>query len=257
MQMRWSHIKTRRQPRRSSNLSAPNAILIQGNRGFIFIGSEETEMLESSKQSMHAIASMLENDILGDDVKDMLGQSLFYYCSGIDPTPIAAFGAKIPLYIYVDSLVSMKNDFSAEVQELYGRLENLNFHLAETHTLNSTGRLQKTRNTELTLWKTLSGESFLLLFVQDDAIRGFESIYQDSANYINYIQPKYICNYRYELVNLGILTQIEKRVEYILGYCFNQKYRCVEEYDYYGDYSFDSACKMKVKLYHRFFYYLF
>lgn len=202
-------------------------------------------MIKLTKETMYQFATMLENGTMTDSIRDLLGQSLFYYCSGKDPTPIAAFGAKTPLYVYVD----INKDFVTGTQELYDRLKNLNFYHIESHALRTTGRLQKAKNAELTLWNTDKGESFILLFVQGDAIEGFKSIYTDS---INYIQPKCICNCRYELNDLDVFYQLEKRVEYILGHCYNPKYRCIQEYDYLGDYA-----SFKVGLFHRFFYYLY
>ena len=207
-------------------------------------------MHKTPKQLIDQIASMLEKIVFTDIDRDVLGQSLFYYCSGKDPTPIITFGAKIPMYVYVDSLEIPKNDFKNTVRELYRRLKN-KFSLAKICNLKCTERLQKTEKAELTLWNTSLGESFVLLYIQGDASKTFESIYREESG--NYIVPRYVCNYRYELYDLGILKTVEKRVEYIMGHCFDPKYRCVAEYDYYGDY--DTDCK--VKLYHRLFYYLF
>ena len=209
-------------------------------------------MILLSRENINEIVFMLENDVLTDNGKDLLGQSLFYYCSGKDPAPIIAFGAKIPLYVYVDSFVTISNSFEVESKELYGRLKKANYSLAEKRNLKAIGRLKNAKNAELTLWENRDGNYFALLFAQCDANLGYEGIYKEKGNYI---QPKYICNYRYETVNFELLGQVEKRVEYIMGHCFNPKYRCVGEYDYYGDYHFNSKCK--IKLYRRHFYYLF
>ena len=208
-------------------------------------------MYEIPQQLIDQIVSMLEKNEFSDIDRDVLGQSLFYYCSCKDPTPIIAFGAKIPMYVYVDSLEMPKNDFQNTVEELYSRLKKHKFSLAEICNLKCTKRLQRTEKAELTLWKTSLGESFALLYIQGDASETFESLYREESD--NYIVPRYVCNYRYELHDLGILKTVEKRVEYIMGHCMNPKYRCVAEYDYYGDY--DTDCK--VKLYRRHFYYLF
>lgn len=207
-------------------------------------------MREPSKQMMNQITAMLENDSLTDHDRDLLGQSLFYYGSGKDPSPIIALGAKIPLYVYADSFAFTKNDFVKEAEELYQRLQKNGFCLTEKLSLICQNRLQDAENAELTLWESTSGDCFALLFVQDDAIDAFTNLYEESENYI---QPRYVCNYRYELSYLGILKTVEKRAEYILGHCFDPKYRCIAEFDYHGDYGSD--CKMK--LYRRFFYYLY
>lgn len=186
---------------------------------------------------------MLENSSSCDT--DVLRQSLFYYCSGKDPTPIAAFGAKIPLYVYVDSFIYMKNDFFTEKAELYKRLIRLNFSLSKKIALKLRGRLKAGENAELTIWKTAQGANFALLFVQGDAEETFKSIYRGSKNG-NYIKPRYVCNYRYELRDKVILEQLEKRAEYIMGHCFEPNFRCIGEYGYYGDYSFGDTVKVKL-----------
>ena len=207
-------------------------------------------MFDKFTNKMDQIRSMLGKTEITNDDKDMLGQSLFYYCSGIDPTPISAFAEKMPLFIYVDSFVYMPGDFSTNSKELYNRIKKLKCKLIKEENLAITCRLKEAKAAEISLWKTKTGEEFLLLFVQGDAVQCYKSLYSDKENYI---QPKCICNYRYEFYNLDIFTQLEKRVEYILGYCSNDKYRCVGEYKYLGDYEENT----KVKLYHRNYYYLF
>ena len=208
-------------------------------------------MLKNTSEALDRLSDMLGYPLLTDGEKDMLGQSLFYYCSGKDPTPIIALGAKIPLYVYVDSLHFDDDAFSSATAELYARLKKHGFLLCEKRNLEPNGRLSECSNADATLWKNASGESFLLLYVQGDAALTYGSIYADEENYI---QPKYICNYRYELRDRGLLSQVEKRVEYILGHCHDPKYRCIDEYAYYGDYG---EKDVGVKLYRRLYYYLF
>jgi hypothetical protein len=200
---------------------------------------------------MDNVFSFLENNELTDKSRDILGQSLFYYCSGVDPTPIVAFGAKIPLYVYVDSFCIESGSIPQKIQILYDRLNSRGFKLVKARQLKTLGRFNMANYAELTEWNTISGDSFMLLFVVGDAKESYENIYSESSNYI---QPKYVCNYRYETPSLGILKVVEKRAEYILGHCFNSKYRCVEEIDYLGDYGSPSD---KLQLYRRHFYYLY
>ena len=149
------------------------------------------------ENKLDKIYDLLKNGISDNEDRELLAQSLFYYCCGKDPTPIIAFRADYPLYTYSDNVD----------------------------------------------------------YVQGDASKTFQDLYSDDTNYCNYIQPKCICNYRYEFFEQKspeFFNQIEKRTEYILGHCSNNKYKCIAEYDYYGDFG-DS----KVKLYHRMFWYVY
>ena len=202
-----------------------------------------------TREIMNNFTAALESGRMSEEEKDLLGQSLFYYCSGTDPSPIVALGSTVPLYVYVDSFVYIRNGFTAESKELYSELEKTKFKKQTKLTLPSKGRLAKSQNAELTLWKTAEGEHFLLLFVQADAVEGYQSIYGNSD--MNYIQPAYVCNYRYELRERGILDQLEKRVQYILGHCFDPKYRRVGEIPHLD------RPDEKIGIYHRFYYYLF
>ncbi|MBQ2805009.1 MAG: hypothetical protein IJF10_03930 [Clostridia bacterium] len=204
--------------------------------------------MENSMEDLQQIASLLAVDEFSDSQRELLGQSLFYYCSGKDATPIVAFQAQIPLYVYVDKLAGKKERFAETTRGLYARLHNLQFKLVETCQLQTVGRLRASLNAEATLWKATNGNQFAVLFVQGDAVATFANVYQEIGTH-NYVQPQAICNYRYELPNLGILAQVEKRVRYVLGHCFNAKYRCVAEFPYHGDYESDPNCK--VKLYER------
>ena len=202
-----------------------------------------------TREIMNNFAAALESGRMSEEEKDLLGQSLFYYCSGIDPSPIAALGATVPLYVYVDSFVYIKDGFSATSKELYSRLEKHKFKNKATVTPKLKGRLKNASNAELSLWIADNGEAFLLLFVQADAIDGYEAIYGSSE--MNYLQPKYVCNYRYELRERGVISQLEKRVQYILGHCFDPKYRQVGEIPHLD------RPDEKIGIYHRFYYYLF
>lgn len=203
-------------------------------------------------QLMSRLSSILESGALTDDGRDLLGQSLLYVCSGKDPTPIAAFGANVPLYVYIDSFVYMHGEFAEEARELYQRIARLAFRLVESRKLTSVGRLRKAAHAELTLWEDATGAEFLLLLAQTDAAEGYRSIYGDG---MNYVQPMYLCNILHELACPDILSQVEKRVQYILGHCHSPKYRVVGAYDYLGDHA--SSGGYKAELYRRLYYYLF
>ena len=68
---------------------------------------------------------------LSNNTHLLLENSLFYYCSGNDPSPIFAFGTKFPLYIYVDSFIFMKEPFPIAAEWLYNKLKELKFTLKE------------------------------------------------------------------------------------------------------------------------------
>ena len=190
------------------------------------------------------LLSLLGNGISNNNERELLAQSLFYYCCGKDSTPIVHFGADYPLYIYSDTLFGENSD--NEIEELYRRIQNKGFILVETEKFK---KWKNVDNVYLSLWLTLDNRYFSLIYVQNDAEETFRKIYSDNNNYI---QPKCICNYRDEGV-FPFISQIEKRAEYIFGYCFNGKYKSIAEYDYYGDYEKNS----KVELYRRCFWYVY
>ena len=154
--------------------------------------------------------------------KEFLKESLFYYCSGKDPSPIIAFKNNYPLYVYVD-----KKDYSNELSK---RLSDHNFKMLEKQEI--------LPNTTLSMWK-YNKNTFYLIYAQNDASKAFKKIYGD-------IVPKCICNYRYELSNRSLLQQIEKRVEYILGHCFDENFIIIDEIQYYRDYNFNKDVKINL-----------
>ena len=178
-----------------------------------------------------------------DDVRGLLEASLFYYCSGKDPTPVVAFGAEYPLYVYVDSLVYQRKDPDGTLQELYGRLHKSKFRMSEQLRL-PVEDVPHLKGAEVSLWETKVGERFLLLFLWSDAEKGFRCIYGDGRSYV---LPRCVCNYRYEMPRRGVLEEVEARVPFVLGHCFHRAYRCVGQYDYLGDY----GGKETVRLYRR------
>ncbi len=220
------------------------------------------DIMEEKFNSNHYLVGALD-----DEVRDILGMSFFYYSSDIDPTPIITFGADIPLYVYVDSFVSMREKTLNEATlTFYSNLNNYGFTLQKKHTFNvdfSIMQENSLTDAELTLWGTQSGKQFLLLFTKSDSANAYDIIYRDDddGKNTNLILPRYIGNRRYE--NLGVnflqferssLNQSLKRVEYIFGVCHNSKYRLVGEYKYYGRWL--AKNDNKVKLYRRFYYYL-
>lgn len=199
------------------------------------------------------VYSLFENGISNDFDRELLAQSLFYYCCGKDPTPVISFGAEYPLYIYSDIVNYGEGDFEIETKQLYRRLNDAGYKMVDILNLTKTRRWKDVENIALTQWRTPQNTVFYLVYVQNDAVKTFTKVYSDNSNYI---QPKCICNYRYEFSeqdSYHFFNTVEKRTEYIFGYCSNHKYKLIGEYDYYGDY--DDCTKLK--LYHRMFWYVY
>ncbi|WP_302696282.1 hypothetical protein [Ruminococcus callidus] len=196
------------------------------------------------------VYNIIENGISNNAERELLAQSLFYYCSGIDPTPIIAFGSDYPLYIYSDIIDYGNGDFNKTMNVLYERLFKAGFVCVDNKRIT---HLKTIQNIEVTLWKA-EGNLFSLAYIQHDAVMSFQKIYSDGSN--NYIQPKCICNYRNESArqsNFAFFSQIEKRTEYIMGHCFCDKYKAVSKHIYYGDYEANT----QVTLFHRMFWYVY
>jgi hypothetical protein len=159
------------------------------------------------------------------------------------------------LYIYSDIIDYGNGDFDRTIEKLYERLSKAGFACTEQKRI---VHLKNIQNIAVTLWKTQSNDYFTLVYIQQDAVKAFEKIYSDGSHTYNFIMPKCICNYRYEFTgdsqkDCDYFTRIEKRTEFILGYCFSDKYKVVSEHTYYGDYEDDT----KVKLFHRMFWYVY
>lgn len=167
---------------------------------------------------------------------ELLSHSLYYYCCGIDITPITAFAERCPLYVYVDIIKYGNGNFNEETDILCNRLQTTGFQLIEKK------EIKFGKRALLTQWRRPQSKPFFMLYVGDDAQKVYSSIYEVLPdNVLTSIQPKCICNYKYEFV------YIEKRTEYILGHCYNMdEYRKIAEYDYLGDYG-----GTKVPLYKR------
>ncbi|MBP5201407.1 hypothetical protein J6253_01580 [bacterium] len=182
---------------------------------------------------------------------EIMSNSLFYYCCGKDPTPIAAFGESLPLYVYVDFLYG--RDFRTEIDELYHRLSLKGFKTVELCAFNANVKDSYSKNmnqgarSELSVWKTRENNTFFLLYVKGDADDTLDALYTDNRQGL--ILPKCICNLLYEGCHRSI-SQIEKRTEYILGHWNQDKYKKVGEVEYLGDYGWEKA-----ELWHRRFYY--
>lgn len=210
------------------------------------------------------IKNIVEFGVNDNIDREILANSLYYYCCGNDATPIIALYDRCSLYIYVDTIEYGQGIFKEETNNLYYNLERLSFQ--KKIIFHNDGICLENMNTkpimkeyELTQWTSKDNQTIYLLYIQGDANLVYRKIYADN----NYIQPKYICNLNYEITPSpifqferfgGILKQVEKRVEYIMGHCFSDKYKKIGEYTYYGTYGFGEG---SVPLYKRIFYYVF
>jgi hypothetical protein len=209
-----------------------------------------------------SMSKMLESEI-SDEI---LANSLFYYCCGKDPTPIAAFGADIPLYIYSD-LVGYGRwySFGEETQTLYKRLGNLNFELEQTCRADKLIARLKCKNAEITEWKTQENKVFYLAYIQHDAYQTYHYFYfHHYERYYFELTPLCICNHAYEFEEDPRLqdswkkfSYVEKRVKYVIGYCFEcgekGNYKQIGYVNYYGDYWKETE---KIPIYQRRFWYM-
>jgi hypothetical protein len=182
----------------------------------------------------------LEQESFTDDIKELFAQSMYYYCSATDPSPIIAFKASIPLYVYVDSFVYLNMGFWEALENLYGKLEKNGFSTIKA------GRvaLRGADITRLILLKDDEDKEFFLFFIRAEANDTFERLYTftefnkyiDDFEY-NTIVPRYLSNHRYEMTISGELSGVHDKAEYIFGHCNNPKYEKIGEYEYFGDYN--------------------
>ena len=172
----------------------------------------------------------------------LLKNSVFYYCSGKDPTPIVAFDSRYPLYVYADLVGYGRGDFTVEIQTLLDRLATRGFTVEQRQDVVDASCLGNCKNAvvvQLSVNKQGKKQRLLLLYVQNDAVDTYKHLYQD-----NKVLPTCICNYRYEMTRRGCIEQAEKLVQYVFGHCFDNNYHAVGVYPYYGDYA-----KGEVKLF--------
>lgn len=220
------------------------------------------------------IIHIVKEGISDDEDREILANSLYYYCCDIDLTPVMAFGNQYKLYVYVD-IVFYGSDFFEETERMYRQLEDFGFkktcyvHNGSRYIKNESKPVIK--QSALTGWCKKDEEPFYILYIQGDASTVYRMLYsdKDSTGYGNYIMPKCLCNHLYEILpyrelvvctnnrdTRDILANVEKRVEYVMGHCFGAKYKKVGDYKYYGrDYT-DSGEGL-VPLFKRMYYFLY
>ncbi len=207
------------------------------------------------------LCHLFKNGITDDDDRELLGNSLFYCCCGMDPTPLIAFGSQYPLYVYVDI-----EGFDVNTTMLFQRLCKAGYSLVKSRELPKSGPLRDVKNAVLahfkapksnTISQSISNDCIYLLYAQSGASKAYHSIYQDTdkGGHLNCILAKCLCNIRCEFFNEidGVsMDQLARRTEYVFGHNYSDKYKCIAEYDYWGDY--DSHMS-KIPLYHRKYWY--
>lgn len=176
---------------------------------------------------MSMALEIFNTGIADDDERELLEYSSFYYCSGGDPTPVIEFGSKYALYIYSD--IMLYDTYSDVLDTITRSLISEEFKLINKNEVKN----PEWENAVLMLWSDPSDRQFCFSLIQYDAVELFKRIYSDNHNYI---QPRCICNFRYEFLGQRKKTffePIEKRAEYIYGHCFYDNYKCINEYEHY------------------------
>ena len=183
------------------------------------------------------IIKILENISYKYELIKVLEKSLFYYCCGKDITPILAFKDKYQLYIY-DDILKYKN-YQKETEQLYDRLISEGFILKYQKDVSIIQGNSFFENATFTIWQTTDNKFFSLLYIQEDCVKVFKALF--FRDYLIY--PKCITNIRYELTT-SFFNQIEKEVEYVLGYCFSKNHIAIGEVCYKGDYGKEKVVKL-------------
>lgn len=168
------------------------------------------------------------------ECEDVLPQSLFYYCSGVDVTPIAYLFDRFELFIYVDIMRYGRSDLDSEFKVLCDRIKKLDMKIEKVEDVLINGIFKS----KITLVKK-NDKYFTLLFVQGDATKAFKEIYDNDK----LILPKCICNIKYEM-NTSYFLPLERQVDYILGHAYDKDYECVESFNYLGDYNHIGKVKL-------------
>ena len=221
------------------------------------------------------ICRIVTNGVIDDVDREILANSLYYYCCDTDLTPLIAFGNQYKLYVYVDIVGYGSGDFIALTEGMYRRLEDFGFK--KTCSVHNGSRYIENESKPVFEQSALTGwikksdcsneedEPFYILYIQGDAPTVYRILYsaQDCGGHSNYIMPKCVCNYYYEILpyenvlcrinnycSQDILAHVEKRVEYIMGHCHSNKYREI------GLYKYNGQGDEVVPLYKRICYYL-
>lgn len=171
------------------------------------------------------IASALSAEQKDADIKALLSKSMFYYCSGVDPTPVIALFSEYPLFIYSDLLRRYEGGVDEAAQILLSRLSEHGFRAVTCE------RTEIAEGAVLALLER-DGAAAHLLLVKGDAWRTYRLIYGEGGA----IRPRCIANIRYEMDTRHFLP-IEREARYILGYSYSREHTAERKFKYFGDYS--------------------
>ena len=181
------------------------------------------------------LKAILEKNTL--QLQEYLKNSLFYYCSGKDITPILALKDRCSVFVYVDKLSG--KDFEEIIQKLFANIQKHNCVLEKKESINIETEF---KNAILSQWKSENCEKLLFLYVKGDAIKVFKSLYELNGVVV---VPKCICNIKYEM-NTSYFLKIEKNIDFIMGHCYSKNHSEFLEFEYKGDYNIPNG---KVWLY--------
>lgn len=182
----------------------------------------------SGMELYNIIVNQLKNGISEDsEWRDVLRRSLFYYCSGCDPTPVLVFEGKWKIYIYSDIII--QGTFDEEFNKLCNYIAGEGFSLLKKENVNN----PKWERCILSLWTDSKGRDFCLAFIKHDAVDLYKDIYLGIEKTI----PVCITNINYEFYDSpNYSSRFFNNIKslYVLGYCFDSEYECIDEYNYYN-----------------------
>lgn len=195
--------------------------------------------------TLDGLCALFSADERSAELDALLGSSLFYYCAGLDPTPIAAFGCKPSVYIFVDSFRYMRAEFDTGMGILQNRVTSLGYDFVGAVDPDAAGILAFA--TRARLFHFASGEGdILLLYLRATDADAYRNIYLDgdednlgrSAPCESHPVPECVCNYRYE-GRSRLMERAEALSPFILGYAFGRRYEAISTHPYLGDYGND------------------
>lgn len=224
--------------------------------------------------TLERLCALFSADERSAELDALLGSSLFYYCAGLDPTPIAAFGCKPSVYIFVDSFRYMRAEFDTGMGILQNRVTSLGYDFVGAVDPDAAGILAFA--TRARLFHFASGEGdILLLYLRATDADAYRNIYLDGdednlgrsapcepylgdeaglcsyhrrlpfdgcdggvAGSLSHPVPECVCNYRYE-GRSRLMERAEALSPFILGYAFGRRYEAISTHPYLGDYGND------------------
>lgn len=207
--------------------------------------------------TLDGVAALFTATERSTQLDTLLSSSLFYYCSGLDTTPVAVFGCKPSVYIFVDSFRYIRVEFDTGMGILQKRIAALGYDTVGVTDLSAVGLICFANRARLFRFASCEGVFFLLYLraTDADAYRGLFSggedildLYTRRSAYpwdgedkasIPFPVPECVCNFRYE-GRSRLMERAEALSPFILGHAFGERYSAVADYPYLGDYGGDS-----------------